>query len=127
MFGAAFISTAFLTTPVAPQHDACKVLTAEQFGKIMGYKATIDPTGSTAMTCFYSGPGESGGQFSILTEVAGPRADAMLNRRGSTPPPGSGLVGGTFKQGSVVFSLSVRSTEPAKLQALVVEVRHNLE
>ena len=63
----------------------------------------------------------------ILSEVAGPQADAMLNRKGSTPPPGSGLVGGTYKQGTVVFSISIRSTDQAKLQALVAEVRHNLE
>src|SRR5437763_11227091 len=32
------------------------------------------------------GPPHSGGQFMILTETAsGPQADAMLNRRGSTP------------------------------------------
>ena len=58
------------------------MLTAEKYGQIMGYTATIDKTASTQMTCFYQGPEHSGGQFMILTETAsGPQADAMLNRR----------------------------------------------
>ena len=127
IFAAALMSSAFLTAAASPPHEACKVLTAEHFSKIMGYAATIDATGSTKTTCYYTGPAESGGQFMILTEVAGPQADAMLNRKGSTPPPGSGLVGGTYKQGTVVFSISIVSTDQAKLQALVAEVRHNLQ
>jgi hypothetical protein len=103
-------------------------LTAEKFSKVMGYAATINKGASTEMTCFYSGQGDSGGQFMILTEVAaGPQVDAMLNRRGATPPPGSGLVGGTYREGSVVFSVSIKSTDQAKLQALVAEIRRNLK
>ena len=56
-----------------------------------------------------------------------PRVDAMLNRRGSTPPAGSGLIGGTFKEASIIFSVSIRSTDQAKLQALVTEIKHNLK
>jgi len=63
----------------------------------------------------------------ILTEVAGPQADAMLNRRGSKPPAGSGLLGGTYKEGTVLFSVSVKSTDQAKVDALVAEVRRGLK
>ena len=119
-------TTSAVRAPAAP-HDPCKVLTAQAFSKIMGYSATVDKTASTTMACFYSGPANSGGQFRILTEAAsGPQADAMINRRGSTPPPGSGLVGGTYKQGAIIFSVSIRSTDQAKLEALVAEIRHNL-
>jgi hypothetical protein len=101
------------------------VLTAEQFSQIMGYTAT---TTSNEICCFYQGPAHSGGQFMILTETAsGPQADAMVNRKGSSPPPSSGLIGGTFKEGSIIFSVSIRSTDQTKLQALVAEVRHNLK
>lgn len=109
-------------------NDPCKVLTAAKFSEIMGFTATVDKTASTEMTCFYQGPPHSGGQFMILTEAAsGPQADAMLNRRGSTPPAASGLIGGTYRQGSIVFSVSVRSTDQAKLEALVTEIKHNLK
>jgi hypothetical protein len=127
VFAAALTSLALLSPVASAPHSPCKVLTAEQFGRIMGYAAVVDSTASTAMTCFYTGPNHSGGQFMILTEAAGPQADALLTRRGSTPPPGSGLVGGTYKQGMVIFSLSVRSSDPNKLQALVAAVRRNLE
>jgi hypothetical protein len=106
-------------------NDPCKVLTAEKFSQIMGYTATINKGG---LSCFYQGPGESGGQFMILTETAsGPQADAMLSRRGSSPPPGSGLIGGAYRQGSIIFSVSIKSTDQAKLQALVAEVKRNLK
>lgn len=112
----------------AAGNDPCKVLTAEKFSQVMGYTATIDKTASTQMTCFYQGPPNSGGQFMILTETAsGPQADAMLKRPGSAPPPGSGLIGGTYRQGSIIFSVSIKSTDQAKLQELVAEVRRNLK
>ena len=120
-FGSAVVLPAFAA------NDPCKVLTAEKFGEIMGIAATVDTTASTPMACFYKAP-PSGGQFNILTEAAsGPQADAMLNRRGATPPAGSGLIGGAYRQGSIVFSLSIRSTDQTKLQALVAEVRRNLK
>jgi hypothetical protein len=84
--------TAVVSVMLAPAalaaNDPCKVLTAEKFSQIMGYAATIDKTGSNQTSCFYEGPAHSGGQFMILTENAsGPGADAMLTRRGSSPPP----------------------------------------
>jgi hypothetical protein len=120
-------STIAVPAAFAAPHDPCKVLTAEKFSEIMGYTATIDKTAATGMSCFYQGPPHSGGQFMILTETAsGPQADAMLQRRGSTPPAGSGLIGGAYRQGSVLFSVSIRSTDQAKLQALVAEIKRNL-
>jgi len=108
--------------------EPCKVLTAEKFSEIMGFTATIDKTASTQMTCFYQGPEDSGGQFMILTQTAsGPQADAMLKRRGSTPPPGSGLIGGAYRQGSIIFSVSVKSEDQGKLEALVAEIKRNLK
>jgi len=112
----------------ATGNDPCKVLTAEKFSQIMGYTATIDKTASTQMSCFYQGSAHSGGQFMILTESASvPQADAMLKMPGATPPPGSGLIGGSYRQGSIIFSVSIRSTDQAKLQALVAEIKHNLK
>jgi len=112
----------------ATGNDPCKVLTAEKFSQIMGYTATVNKTGSNQTSCFYQGPPNSGGQFMILTETAsGPQADAMLTRRGSSPPPQSGLIGGTYRQGSTIFSVSIRSTDQAKLQALVAEIKRNLK
>jgi Flp pilus assembly secretin CpaC len=128
---AAVISSAFVVlapSASATSNDPCKVLTAEKFSQIMGYTATIDKTASTQMSCFYQGPAHSGGQFMILTETAsGPRADAMLNRRGSAPPPGSGLIGGSYREGSIIFSVSIRSADQVKLQALIAEVKRNLK
>jgi len=129
--GATVISSAFLVSAASASptgNDPCKVLTAEKFSQIMGYTATINKTASTQMTCFYQGPAHSGGQFMILTETAsGPQADAMLNRRGSTPPPGSGLIGGAYRQGSIIFSVSVKSADQGKLEALVAEIKRNLK
>jgi len=127
----AVMSAAFvILTPSASAagDDPCKVLTAEKFSQIMGYTATITKNASTGMSCFYQGPHDSGGQFMILTESAsGPQADAMLNRKGSSPPSDSGLIGGAYKQGSVIFSVSIKSADQAKLQALVAEVKRNLK
>ena len=123
-----FAAPAAFASPAFVSNDPCKVLTAEKFSQIMGYTATIDKRGSTETNCFYQGPPHLGGQFTIITESAsGPQADAMLNRRGSTPPAGSGLIGGTFRQGSILFSVSVRSTDKAKLDALVAEIKRNLK
>jgi hypothetical protein len=127
--GAALALSAFAPPAPSAPHDPCKVLTAAQFSKVMGYEATINKTASTGMTCFYTGPKEEGGQFMILTETADPaRAEAMTKpRKGSTPPAGSGLVGGMFSQGSIVFSVSVHSNDQAKLQALVAEIKRGLK
>lgn len=90
-FALAALALVFATPAAFASNDPCKVLTAEKFSQIMGYTATIDKTASTASNCFYQGPPHSGGQFMILTETAsGPQADAMLNRRGSTPPAATG-------------------------------------
>jgi hypothetical protein len=51
----------------------------------------------------------------------------MLKGPGSAPPPDSGLVGGTYKEGTVVFSVSIKSADQAKLQGLVAEIRRNLK
>jgi hypothetical protein len=118
----------FVVPAFATGNDPCKVLTAEKFSQIMAYTATIDKTASNQTSCFYQGPPNSGGQFMILTETAsGPQADAMLTRRGSSPPPKSGLIGGTYRQGGTIFSVSIRSTDQAKLQALVAEIKRNLK
>jgi hypothetical protein len=125
----AVISAAFVVPTAFAANVPCKVLTAEKFSQIMGYTATLSQ-GSNQLNCYYEGPPNSdlGGQFHILTEAAsGPQADAMLKRRGATPPAGSGLIGGSYRQGSVIFSLSIRSTDQTKLQALVAEIKRNLK
>lgn len=84
----------------AATNEPCKVLTAEKFSQVMGYKATLNETGSTSASCFYQSPSGSEGQFMILTETAsGPQADMMLKNPGSSPPPDSGLIGGSYRQG----------------------------
>jgi hypothetical protein len=128
VMGATVAFVGLSVSALAAGNDPCKVLTAEKFSQIVGYTATLDKTGSNQMNCYYQGPNHSGGHFMILTESAsGPQADAMLNRRGATPPAGSGLIGGAYKQGSIIFSVSIRSTDQAALQALVAEVRRNLK
>jgi hypothetical protein len=124
--GATLVLSAFAArAPMAP-HDPCKVLTAEKFSKIMGYAAVVKTTGSTAMTCYYTGASEEGGMFMIMTETAaGPGADAMMKRKGG-PPEGSGLVGGIYRQGSIIFTVSIRGTDKAKLEALVAEIKRGL-
>jgi len=125
---AAAFSSVFFVPTASAAHDPCTVLTAASFSKIMGYEATLDKTASNQNSCFYAGPEKSGGHFMILTESAeGPQAEAMLNRRGSTPPPSSGLIGGTYKEGTIIFSVSIKSADQTKLQALVAEVRRNLK
>ena len=122
----AVVSLVLVATASATGNDPCKVLTAEKFSQIMGYAATIDKTASNQTSCFYQGPAHSGGQFMFLTENAsGPQADAML--KGSSPPAGSGLIGGSYRKGSILFSVSIRSTDQAKLQALVAEIKRNLK
>jgi hypothetical protein len=112
----------------AKGNEPCKVLTAEKFSKIMGYEASTVKTSANQTSCFYQGAEDRGGQFMILTETAsGPGAAAMLNHRGSSPPPDSGLIGGTYRQGSIIFSVSIKSPDQAKLQALVEEVKRNLK
>ena len=130
VLGASVVFSAFVvcaSSAVPTSNEPCKVLTAEKFSHIMGFAVTIDKTASSQMTCVYQGPSDSGGQFMILTETAsGPQADAMLKRRGSTPPPGSGLIGGAYRQGSIIFSVSVKSADEGKLEALVAEIKRNL-
>ena len=124
----AVVASAFTVAPFSAPHDPCKVLTAEKFSKIMGFVATVQGTPTNGMSCFYIGPAGSGGQFMILSEAAaGPGADAMLKRKGSSPPAGSGLLGGTYREGSIIFSVSIKSTDSAKLEALVAEIRRNLK
>lgn len=124
----AVIASGLAVPAFAAGNDPCKVLTAEKFSQIMGYTATIDKTGSNQTSCFYQGPPKSGGQFTILTESAsGPQADAMLARHGASLPASSGLIGGAYRQGSILFSVSIRSTDQAKLLALVAEIKRNLK
>lgn len=127
----AFAIVALLVVPAvsafAAGNDPCKVLTAEKFGQIMGYTATVIKPASTQMTCFYQGPAKSGGQFMILSETAAPHAADRFKGRGSTPPAGSGQIGGAYQQGSVFFSLSIKSTDQSKLEALVAEIKRNLK
>jgi hypothetical protein len=129
VLGTAMVLSAVMVASAAAAHDPCRVLTAGAFSKVMGYAATIDKTASTEMVCYYSGPHEGGGgQFRILTETAsGPQADAMVNRKGSAPPAGSGMVGGTYKEGAIIFSLAIKSTDHSKVDELVAEIKRNLK
>ncbi|MFN2528476.1 MAG: hypothetical protein ABR584_07140 [Candidatus Baltobacteraceae bacterium] len=127
---ASIVASASMFASASAAHDPCKVLPAAKFGAIMGYRATINKMASTGMACSYAGPGGSFGRFQILTENAGgPGADAMINNHGpgSSPPAGSGQVGGMFRQGSIVFFVSIKSNDQAKLRAVVAEIKRNLK
>ena len=122
------VLSAVAIAPASAAHDPCKVLTAGAFSKVMGYEATIDKTASSETTCYYAGPARAGRQFRILTEAAsGPQAEAMVNRKGSAPPAGSGMVGGTYKEGTIIFSVAIKSTDQSKVDALVAEIKRNLK
>lgn len=126
-----FVASAVGMSPVlanaamARTHDACKVLPAEAVAKILGNAVTTE--GSTATSCFYNGPKGSGGQFQIMSESAAPNAAARMHAGGGSPPAGSGLIGGMYQEGAVLFSVSITSTDKAKLDAIVALVRANLK
>ncbi len=77
------ISPLFLIAAAAASgagNDPCRVLTAETFSQIMGYKATLDKTDSNQTSCFYQGPADSGGQFTILTRLRQDRKRTSCSR-----------------------------------------------
>ena len=106
-------------------NDACKILPAEKFSEIMGYKARIDR--STESTCMYKGAGDAGGMLMIVTEKATPQTIAMADSQGSTPQGKDGKLGATFSKGTVVFTVGITGTDPAKVNALAAEVKRNLK
>ncbi len=115
-----------LSAPVAwAGNEACKVLTAEKFGEIMGYAART--TASSEAMCLYKGPGDAGGMLMIVTEQATPQVLAMANGPGSVPHGNPGKLGASFSKGTIVFSIGVAGTDPSKLIALAAEVRRNLK
>jgi len=128
-FGVTALASSLMASSALAAHDPCKVLPAKKFGQIMGFTATIDRNATTPVVCYYTGPGNAFGRFQILTEQSTPQRAAMLvNRRGpgSSPPAGSGQIGGTYSQGNIVFFLTIGSTSQSKLQAVVAEIKRNL-
>ncbi|MDQ6628225.1 MAG: hypothetical protein M3Z29_07230 [Pseudomonadota bacterium] len=108
-------------------NDACTVLTAEKFGDIMGYKASINKQASTDTVCMYRGTGNAGGMLMIIDEAASPKQLDMLNRAGSVPQGKAGKLGATFSKGGIVFTVGITGTDPAKVNALAEEVKRNLK
>ncbi len=106
-------------------NEACKLLTAEKFGEIMGYTARI--SGSSQAMCLYKGAGDAGGMLMIVTEEATPQMTAMANGQGSIPHGNPGKLGASFSKGTVVFSVGISGTDPAKIYALAAEVKRNLK
>jgi hypothetical protein len=106
-------------------NDACKILPPEKFGEIMGYKATT-VSGSGEAMCLYKGPGGGGGMLMIVTEEATPQIIAMAASEG-TPHGNNGKLGASFSKGTVVFSVGITGTDPAKVFALAAEVKRNLK
>jgi hypothetical protein len=106
-------------------NDACKLLPAGKFGEIMGYKATTVGGSSEAM-CLYKGAGGAGGMLMIVTEQATPQTIAMADSQG-TPHGENGKLGASFSKGTVVFSVGITGTDPAKVNALAAEVKRNLK
>lgn len=120
-------SFAIAATPAFASHSACTVLTADKVSKIMQFPVKIDTTGSNEGNCYFNGPGRFSLQFHIISENASSQGFAMLStRRGSSPPVASGLVGGSYLEGKVMFAVAMRSTDQAKLQALVASIRPRL-
>ena len=107
-------------------NDACKILTAEKFSEIMGYKAKISVSVSGESMCNYKGAGDAGGMLMIVTEQATPQTIAMADSQG-TPQGKNGKLGASFSKGTVVFSVGITGTDPSKVNALAAEVKRNLK
>ena len=121
----AILVSAFSASNASAGNHACKVLPAEKFGEIMGYKAIIDTKVSTASNCFYKGPGNAGGMLMIITETANSRTAAMADSQGSVPQGKDGDLGATFSKGTIIFTVGITGTEPTKVNALAAEVNRN--
>ena len=126
----ATVAFVILAAPAsAADNDPCKVLTAEQFSQIMGYTATINKTGSNQTSCFYEGPNHHRRTIHDPYRI-GIRASSRCHAQQTwryAHLPASGLIGGAYKQGTIIFSVSIRSTDQARLQELVAVVRRNLK
>ena len=127
LLSTAILVSAFSAPNAFADHDPCKTLTAEKFGEIMGYKATINTAVSKGASCFYKGPGDGGGMVMIITEKASPQTAAMADKQGSTPQGENGKLGATFREGNIIFTVGVTGTDPAKVTALATEVKRNLK
>ncbi len=114
-----FVSDAFA------DNDACKVLTAEKFSEIMGYKAKVNV--ASEGTCIYKGAGNAGGMLMIITDRATPQTKAMLAAQGPTPFGENGKLGYSYLKGTTLFSVGITGTDPAKVNALAEEVKRNLK
>ena len=108
----------------------CKVLTAEEWGKVVGSPVTATPGD---MNCSYVGKA-SGGQLRILAvapSAAQARAVAANYASGlpNTPGAQTALID---SKGLVVFSIALFQHEvtketPIQLQSLVAAVKRNLK
>ena len=128
-FKLAALSSATVLLLAAPDAfagtEACKILTAEKFGEIMGYAARI--TVSSEGMCGYKGAGDAGGMLMIITEEATPQALAMASGQGSVPHGNAGKLGASFSKGTVIFSVGITGTDPSKVIALAAEVKSHLK
>ena len=124
---ATILLSAFVASGASAGNDACKLLTPEKFGEIMGYKATVNTRVSTAANCFYKGAGEAGGALMIITEAANARTAAMADSQGSTPQGENGNLGATFRKGAIIFTIGIKGSDPAKVTALAAEAKQNLK
>jgi hypothetical protein len=122
---AALLVFAFSASDALAGNDPCKVLSAEKFGEIMGYPAKVNIASTS--TCTYKGPGDANGMLLILTEKATPQTIAMANSQGTTPQGSNGNLGATFVQGTIVFTVGIKGTDPSKVNALAAEVKRNLK
>jgi hypothetical protein len=122
---AAILVFALSASNASAGNDACKLLPAEKFSEIMGYAARINT--STESTCMYKGAGDAGGMLMIITEKATPQTIAMADGQGATPRGSNGKLGATFSKGTVVFTVGITGTDPAKVNALAAEVKRNLK
>lgn len=104
---------------------ACKVLTAEKFSEIMGYKAKVNV--ESEGTCIYKGAGDAGGMLMIITDKATPQTKAMLDAQGPTPFGKNGKLGYSYLKGTTLFSVGITGTDPAKVNALADEVKRHLK
>ena len=108
----------------------CKVLTAEEWGKVVGSSVKATPGD---MNCSYVGKA-SGGQLRILTMAASPaQARAVAASYASALPNTPGEQTAVIdSKGLVVFSIALFQDEvtketPAQLQGLLAAVKRNLK
>lgn len=121
----ALFAFVLFVSDASADNNACKLLTAEKFSEIMGYRAKIEV--ASAGMCTYKGAGDAGGMLMIISEKATPQTKGMLAAQPPAPFGDDGKLGYSYIKGTTLFSVGITGTDPAKVNALADEVKRNLK